>query len=308
MRNTCSHIVPFGDFKIFLQPDGKIVVSDLAEGLIPVLKRVGADPCLWKKSECAVAEPKIKRNRHRLPELIEEVRRQMQPCRLCERQCKVNRLSGEVGFCGLDYRLRLFACSNLYNEGLLVGSPTFGIYLSGCALRCRTCYRQENWIAEQGILFTPIHLASLLDDATTGGSQSWMFLGGNPDQSVLGILETLQLTKVPIPVVWNTALWSTLEILTVLREIVDIWIIDIKFGNNECAVRKSGVSDYVETIVHNTELLKDESHVVFRHGVQEGHFDCCTIPIRRQMDQIGYGTYWEHEVFDYPLPGGMIET
>jgi len=298
MRNTCNPTVPFGDFKIFLLPNGQVIVPDLAEGLIPALQQVGANPCLWAKSECAVIEPKLKRNRHRLPVLIEEVRKQMQSCRLCERQCNVNRFSGEVGFCGLDHRLRLFACSNLYNEGSLVGAPTFGVFLSGCAFRCRTCYRQESWIADRGTLFTPAHLASLLDDATEGGSRSWMFLGGNPDQSALGILDALQFTKSDIPIVWNTSLWSTPEILSILMEIVDIWIIDVKFGNNECAVSESGVSDYVDTIVRNITLLKGEAYVIFRHGVQQEHIECCTTPIRRLMDQMGHGIYLEHDIFD----------
>ena len=254
-------------------------------------------------------DPKLKRNRHRLPALIEEVRKRISPCRLCERQCNVNRLSGEVGFCGLDHRLRLFASANLYNEGPLVGAPTLGIYLSGCAFRCRTCYRSENWNTAQGTLFTPEQLAVLLDGATESGSRSWMFLGGNPDQSVLGILEALQFVKSDIPVVWNTASWSTPEILSILKEIVDIWIIDIKFGNNECAVRESGVSDYVETITRNIELLQDESHIVLRHGVQLEHIECCSTLIRCQVNQWDHA-YLEHEIFEYingcataPCPG-----
>ena len=298
MRNTCNPTVPFGDFKILLKPNGNIVVPDLAEHLIPALQQVGADPRLWEKSGCAAVNPKLKRNRHRLPEFIDGVRQQMQPCRLCERRCQVNRLSGEVGFCGLDHRLRLFACSNLYNEGALVGAPTFGVFLSGCAFRCRTCYRQENWNIDQGISFSPQRLASMLDDAAKTGCRSWMFLGGNPDQSVLGILEALRFTESAIPVVWNTALWSTPETLTILKEIADIWIIDIKFGNDECAVRESGVSDYVETIARNIELLKDESYVIFRHGVQQEHIDCCTKLIRCLMDQVGHGIYLEHDIFD----------
>jgi uncharacterized Fe-S radical SAM superfamily protein PflX len=302
MKTACNKSVPFGDFKIFLRSNGNIIIPDLAEGLIPTLQQIGADPCLWEKSECAVTEPKLKRNRQQLPELIEEVRKRMQPCRLCERRCKVNRFSGEVGFCGLDHHLRLFACSNLYNEGASVGAPTFGVFLSGCAFRCRSCYRPENWNAGQSTLFMPECLASLLDDAATSGSQSWMVLGGNPDQSVLGILDALQFTNSDIPIVWNTALWSTPEILTVLREIVDIWIIDIKFGNNVCAVLESGVTGYVETIARNIERLKDETHVILRHGVQQKHIKCCTMPIRSQMDQIDYVTYFEHDIFDYDKP------
>jgi len=124
-----------------------------------------------------------------------------------------------------------------------------------------------------------------------------MFLGGNPDQSVLGILEALQFTKSAIPVVWNTALWSTLAILSLLKEIVDIWVIDIKFGNNECAVQESGVSDYVETIARNIELLADEPHVIFRHGIQQDHLECCTMPIRCRAEQRDHAVYGEHDIF-----------
>ena len=299
MKTDCNKSVPFGDFKIYLRPDGKIVVPDLAEHLIPALQQVGADQRLWERSDCVVVNSKLKRNRHRLPELIDEVRKRMEPCRLCERRCRVNRLSGKVGFCGLDHCLRLFAGSNLYNEEPLVGAPTFGVYLSGCMFRCRTCYRPENWNIDQGMLFLPEHLASLLDDAAENGSRSWMFLGGNPDQSVLGVLEALQLAKTDIPIVWNTALWSTPDILLILREIVDVWIIDIKFGNNECAKCGSGVSGYVETIIRNVELLKDEPHVVLRHGVQRDHTDCCTQPIRRLASEWNLAIYLEHEVFDH---------
>jgi len=298
MKITCNAPVPFGDFKIFLQPNGSVVVPDLTEPLIPALRQVGADPRLWEKSECTVAEPKLKRNRHRLPVLIEKVRKRMQPCRLCERQCEVNRLSGEIGFCGLDHRLRLFAGSNLYNEGAFVGTPTFGVFLSGCALRCRTCYRPESWNIDLGALFTPQHLASMLDDAAKSGSQSWMFLGGNPDQSVLGILEALQLTESAVPVVWNTALWSAPDILVILREIVDIWIIDIKFGNDECASQVAGVSDYVGMITRNLELLNGKPYIVLRHGIQREHIACCSTPIRGLINQVNHAAYFEHDIFN----------
>lgn len=298
MKTVCDKTVPFGDFKIMLRPDGKIVVPDLAENLIPILQQVAANPQLWKKSECVVKNAKLQLNRHRLPEWIDEVRKRMEPCRLCERQCNVNRLSGEVGFCGLDRRLRLFACSNLYNEGPLVGTPTLGVYLSGCAFRCRTCYRSENWSIDHGILLTAEHLASILEKEADNGSRSWMFLGGNPDQSVLGILEVLQFTKSSLPIVWNTAFWLTPEILSILREIVDIWIIDFKFGNDECAERESGVSNYLETITRNIELLKDVPYIILRHGVLRDHVECCSVPIRRLTSRWEHVIYLEHEIFD----------
>ena len=298
MKTVCNTTVPFGDFKVLLRPNGTIVIPDLTEHWLPVLQQAGADPRLWEKSDCAIKSPKLKRSRHRLGELIGEVKQRMEPCQLCERRCNVNRLSGEVGFCGLDYRIRLFASSNLYNEGKHVGSPTFGVFLSGCALRCRTCYRPENWNTGVGTLITPQYLAALLDDVAENGSRSWMFLGGNPDQSVLGILETLQHTKSDMPVVWNTAMWSTPEPLSILREIIDIWIIDFKFGNNECAKQESSVSDYVDVITRNLDLLKNEAFVIVRHGIQEGHLECCTMPIKNQVSRMEQVVYLEHDIVD----------
>ena len=125
-----------------------------------------------------------------------------------------------------------------------------------------------------------------------------MFLGGNPDQSVLGILEALQYTKSDMPVIWNTAMWSTPETLSILREIIDIWIIDFKFGNNECAWRESSVSNYVDVITRNLELLKDEAFVIVRHGVQAGHFDCCTMPIKTRISRMEQVFYSEHDIVD----------
>ncbi|MGL6227087.1 MAG: 4Fe-4S cluster-binding domain-containing protein [Thermoguttaceae bacterium] len=266
--------------------------------MIPSLQQVSTDHHLWDKLNCSVTNPKLKRNRHRLPELVAEVRKQISPCHLCERRCAVHRLSGEVGFCGLDDHVRLFAYANLYNEGEMVGAPTFGVFLSGCAFRCRTCYRPENWHVENGTLFTPERLASLLDAAAVNGSRSWMFLGGNPDQSVLGILDALQRTQMEIPIVWNTALWSTSEMISVLREVVDIWIIDFKFGNDGCAEQAADVSSYVETISRHIELLKGEPHVILRHGVHPNHRECCSEPIRRYLIHRDGILYREHEIFD----------
>lgn len=46
-----------GDFKILLRRDGNVVVPDLAEHLIPLLRKVGADESLWKQEACAAVTP-----------------------------------------------------------------------------------------------------------------------------------------------------------------------------------------------------------------------------------------------------------
>ena len=65
-------------------------------------------------------------------------------------------------------------------------------------------------------------LASILDAASDGGAESWHFLGGNPDESLVGILEALRMTQSTRPVVWNSALYVTPEGLKLLKGLVDV--------------------------------------------------------------------------------------
>jgi putative pyruvate formate lyase activating enzyme len=122
-------------------------------------------------------------------------------------------------------------------------------------------------------------LAEVLDQASGAGAQSWHFLGGNPDESLPGILQALALTQRPRPVVWNSSLMLTPPALELLKGVVDIWLPDFKFGNDGCARRLAAVESYVGIVQGNLRLLNDQSHVVVRHVLLPGHEECCTQPV-----------------------------
>jgi uncharacterized Fe-S radical SAM superfamily protein PflX len=311
---------PFrGEFRVLLRPDGSVVVPDLAEPLIPLLRDVGADEALWRKEPCAVTKPILEATRrhatgfsrqyletledhelwalHRrlqIPDLVSSdqpahreeasvldlksllARRLLSPCALCERRCPVNRLSGETGFCGLGAGIQVGAYAMLYNEGPLVGAPTFAVFLRGCSLRCSFCYRPDELRAKGREETSPAELAAILDQAARNGAKSWHFLGGNPDESLPGILQAVSLTKTSKPIVWNSALMLTPLALELLKGVVDIWLPDFKFGNDSCASRIAGIEHYLSIIERNLGLLRGEKNVVVRHMEIPGHERCCT--------------------------------
>jgi putative pyruvate formate lyase activating enzyme len=39
------------------------------------------------------------------------------------------------------------------------------------------------------------------------------------------------------PILWNSNMFMSLETLSILREVVDIWLPDFKFGNDKCSIR-----------------------------------------------------------------------
>lgn len=69
----------------------------------------------------------------------------LEHCRLCPRKCGVNRLSGQVGFCGIGSRARVFSYGPHFGEEqALVGEKGSGaIFFSGCNLRCVFCQNHE---------------------------------------------------------------------------------------------------------------------------------------------------------------------
>ena len=309
-----------GSFSLRLHPDGQVVAPDLAEPLIPLLRAAGGDPSLWRRESCVASgtETGVERCRRRgagiagdavagaddaglwsrhdaatagaadcrpgeaslLDVKAELARRMLAPCVLCERRCGVDRLAGRAGFCGLGPGLQVAACEMLYNEGPLVGAPTFCLFLRGCSLRCASCYRPDE-LRALGRAETPAaEAASLLDAAADDGAESWHVLGGNPDESLPGLLAALALTSRSRPLAWNSALTLAPPALALLRGVVDVWVSDLKFGGDACAARLARVDGYSAATRRNLLALAGERHVVVRHMVSPGHLDCCTRPVR----------------------------
>jgi putative pyruvate formate lyase activating enzyme len=238
---------------------------------------------LWKIHAMAMRQlnhasrPSILTNSASLLDLkIELASRLLRPCTLCERRCGVDRASGETGFCGLSNGVQVAAYSMLYNEGPLVGAPTFSVFVRGCTLRCTFCYRPDELRAKGRQEMSPTDLATILDRAAEQEARSWHFLGGNPDESLPGILRALSFTTQALPVVWNSALMLIPDAIELLKGVVDIWLPDFKFGNDECAQRTAQVDNYVSIITRNLLALRGQKHVVVRHMMMEAHEECCT--------------------------------
>ena len=81
------------------------------------------------------------------------------------------------------------------------------------------------------------------------------------------------------PVIWNSNMYHSSE-ATVLHEgVVDVYLADFRYGNDECALRYSKVSNYMDVVTRNFETAYRDSEILLRHLVIPGHVECCTAPI-----------------------------
>ena len=148
-------------------------------------------------------------------------------CTLCPRQCRADR-AVRPGFCGLGEEMRIARIApHLWEEPPVSGSRGTGaVFFSGCTLRCVYCQNGEISHTGAGRAFTPRALSDALKRLTDLGVHSLSLITGTP--FVPRILDTLELWRPPVPVVWNTSGYETVETLRLLEGAVDVYLPDLK--------------------------------------------------------------------------------
>ena len=82
-----------------------------------------------------------------------------------------------------------------------------------------------------------------------------------------------------LPIVWKSNFYGTIEGFALLDGVVDVYVADLKFGNDACARRIAGVDGYVQIVARNLLLAAQGARLIVRHLLLPGHFECCYRPI-----------------------------
>ena len=168
------------------------------------------------------------------------------PCMLCPRRCGVDR-SVRPGFCGLGNEMRIARIAPHYWEEPPVSGQkgTGAVFFSGCTLRCVYCQNGEISHRNAGRLFSSAALSDALKRLTDLGVHTISLITGTP--FVPQILETLDLWRPPLPLVWNSSGYETVETLRMLEGAVDVYLPDLKHWSARAARLCAGAPDYFET-------------------------------------------------------------
>ncbi len=158
--------------------------------------------------------------------------------------------------------------------------PSQLLYLSGCNLRCVFCIGEANaFDPRRGQLLT----SQLLADAITAGCQqrarNIQWVGGEPTIHLPAILAAMAGCENSLPVVWKSNFFGTIGGFRLLDGIVDVYVADLKFGNDACARQLAGVDGYVQIVTRNLLLAAEGARLIVRHLLLPGHFECCYRPI-----------------------------
>ena len=205
-------------------------------------------------------------------------------CRLCPRECGVNRAAGETGFCGCPATaLVAKTMRHMWEEPVLAGSGGSGaLFFGGCTLGCKYC---QNAAISGGPVGKPTDSAGLrqiIEDLIAQGAENIDLV--TPTHFLPTILPALE-PKLPVPVVCNTGGYERVETLRELEGKIDIYLPDFKYADGALAASLSSAPDYfpraqdaIREMVRQTgapqwqgdKLLRG---TVIRHLILPGHVD-----------------------------------
>jgi putative pyruvate formate lyase activating enzyme len=185
----------------------------------------------------------IKQIRERLPKLYDL----LDPCRLCPRECLSSRTEGDLGECEIGDTLVVSSIGLHHgNERPISGDQGSGnIFLSGCNLKCIYCQNWEISRGKEGRRMTTAEVAQkmLMLQELSAHNINWV----SPTHVVPMLVEALLQARekgLSLPLVYNTGGYDSLETLSLLDGIVDIYLPDMKYGDAEAGLKLSGVRNY----------------------------------------------------------------
>ncbi len=168
-------------------------------------------------------------------------------CELCPHRCRVNRLKGELGVCKAGKIARIYSSQLHFGEEPAIsgerGSGT--IFFSHCTGRCIYC---QNWRFSQtgeGKYVSVEKLAQIMLKLQDKGAHNINLV--TPTHYLVQIIQALDKAieaGLNIPVVYNTSGYERVEILKLLNGIIDIYLPDMRYFDDDLGLKFSALPKY----------------------------------------------------------------
>jgi len=194
------------------------------------------------------------------------------PCRVCPRECSVDRLADERGLCRTGRRAVVAShFPHFGEENCLRGWRRSGtIFFGGCNLRCVFCQNFEVSWQVQGREVEPDALAAMMLELQELGCHNINWV--TPEHAVPQILEALPPAVergLRLPIVYNASAYDSADSLALVDGVVDIYMPDLKLVSSERSRRYLGKREYFGVAARNILEMRRRvgDLVIGEHGL-----------------------------------------
>lgn len=197
----------------------------------------------------------------------------LESCTLCHYNCKINR-NINLGFCkcGSQPKVALASIHN-WEEPCISGTQGSGtIFFSGCNLKCQFCQNHQISHNNFGKEISIGRLSEIFLELQEKNVHNINLV--SPTPYVPQIIEALQIAKkngLNIPIVYNTNSYENLETIKLLNGYIDIYLPDLKYFDDEIAIKYSSAPKYFDIASKNiSEMIKQVGTAIFdNNGIMQ---------------------------------------
>jgi len=184
-----------------------------------------------------------------LADKVREAEEILKECTLCPRECRVDRTTGEKGFCRTGDKPFISSYGPHFGEEKpLVGRSGSGtIFMGNCNLGCIFCQNYSISHLEEGIVMSFEKLADVMLSLQNDGCHNINFV--TPTHQMPMLLRSLLIASekgLRLPIVYNCGGYESLHSIQLLEGVVDIYMPDFKYADPAMAKEYSQAENYPE--------------------------------------------------------------
>jgi len=198
----------------------------------------------------------------------------LESCRSCPHNCEIDRTRGEYGICqSLELPIVSSYTAHFGEEPVLSGTRGAGnIFFGNCNLRCMFCQNFEisqNWKVEREHEISSERLSNIMIELQEKNCHNIGLV--SPTHFSAVILKSIYIAAekgLSLPIIYNTNGYDSVEMLKLYDGVIDIYLPDLKYGDNQSAKTYSKIDNYFD---ESKKAIKEMFNQVGDELVYEGN-------------------------------------
>lgn len=172
----------------------------------------------------------------------------LKKCVLCPRKCGVNRYENK-GVCRANNKIKLAYYSlHQWEEPVISGTNGSGtIFFSNCNMKCIYCQNKKISLDGYGKYISNKKLGEIMLELQDKGAHNINLV--TPTHyvpQIASLLHKLKGNELNIPIVYNTSSYECVGTIMMMRNLVDIYLADLRYYDDSLAVNYSSSPNYFE--------------------------------------------------------------
>lgn len=196
----------------------------------------------------------------------------LKSCKLCPRNCKIDRLNNKIGFCKATDKLKVArAALHFWEEPCISGEKGSGtVFFSNCTLKCVFCQNNDISECSAGKEISIERLSDIFLELQHKGALNINLV--TPTHYVPQIIEGLKIAKnkgLNLPIIYNSSAYENIETLRYLKGYIDVYLPDLKYFSNKYSLKYSNAKDYFNFAIKAIdEMVKQVGDIQFdKNGI-----------------------------------------